>query len=782
MLCCFLNIYISLPSTDLLLLVVQLIPPKNNWVQAFDPDTRHVYFYNIVTNETRHFNPNNPFVKVCCVVGKKSAEAGVIVGTKTVVVTGKVYTGTKNAARFGYHKTKQGYHKIRPPKEINGWTIARDDEGRKFFYRIDERSQHPQYTIPDEWVEFLKSTPEERRAAQAADKELPPPEMPADRPVGSPRRSGGRVLSPRAKHAGAAAPREREYHEDTMNPLFQFAGGGAPKPDGDPTEWLFAQIDLDGSGQIAYDEFSNWFDKNIPGHAEGAREIFEELDEDGTGLLDQFEFKMILTELAEADWVAATDPASGRPYYVNVKTRATRWVAPGDEEVNDWVAAMLHADGDTGGALAGAFATVSGAMSADTLFDAVDVDNSDEISFAELADWWEDRLRAVGKPDDGALQKIEDIFVELDEDESGTLDREEFKMILTDIVMDDWVAAKDAVSGRTYYVNKTTRETRWVPPGDADVDTWLDEELGGRATPAPAHVDRNVLTVDALFSAMDRDSSGQIIFAEFERFWRDRQRTIGLADDGSLATAKALFEDLDEDNSGSLDRVEFQHIMTELVSSDWTAARDPGSGREYYVNIKTRATRWVSPGDDDADEFVKQHFNGDGASVAGGGGASTAARTHRGSNISSAAASTISSPDGSVEDTTPAPAAEEESTIAELFLALDTTGDGMVAFAEFEEWWVSVNPDDTEPLAHATEIFMELDEDSSGTLDLEEFEHVLMELASKEWVSAVDSASGRTYYVNSITKATRWVEPGLEEAEEWLADRTGWVGDESESL
>ena len=60
------------------------------------------------------------------------------------------------------------------------------------------------------------------------------------------------------------------------------------------------------------------------------------------------------------------------------------------------------------------------------------------------------------------------------------------------------------------------------------------------------------------------------------------------------------------------------------VVSDWTAAVDRSSGRTYYVNLKTRATRWAPPGEKEADDFVKEHLGGDGdgaggAPAAGGG-------------------------------------------------------------------------------------------------------------------------------------------------------------------
>ena len=56
---------------------------------------------------------------------------------------------------------------------------------------------------------------------------------------------------------------------------------------------------------------------------------------------------------------------------------------------------------------------------------------------------------------------------------------------------------------------------------------------------------------------------------------------------------------------------------------------------------------------------------------------------------------------------------------------------------------------------------------------------MILELASEDWIAAQDPATGRTYHVHKVTKATRWEEPGVEEAEEWLADHTGWIGSEA---
>lgn len=637
---------------------LQLAPPINDWVQAFDPTTGRVYFFNIVQDEngdhaTTNFNPNNWFVNVCCRITRKSASVGQAAGNSAISVVKHVYDGSQKVVRYGNQSSRYLYHRIRPPKDSStplGDSHLRDngDAGRKAPRKDRER----------EWTDKESSV------------------------------------------------------ED--NPLFGF---GQPSGTSDELiDRLFAQIDNDGSGEIEFAEFIQWYEKNI-GPSDLAREIFEEFDEDGTGVLDSIEFRMILTEIAEVDWVAATDNQTGRPYYVNVKTRATRWNPPGEAEVNEWLASMLRRGGDRGDV-----PVAVGVMSPDALFDAVDVDGSGEISFSELAAWWRNRQRALGKPDDGTLDKMEEIFADLDEDASGTLNCEEFRMILVELVMDEWIAARDEVSGQMYYVNKATRETRWVSPGDADVDKWLMDQLDSAdATRENAtretrlmHTDTAIMSVDALFDMVDRDASGSISFDEFQRFWHQRLQAIGKSDDGMLAKAEQIFADLDDDRSGTLDRVEFRMIMAELAASDWTSAVDSVSGRTYYVNVKTRVTRWALPGDEEADAFVKEHLGG-GALVA-----NTSATTST-APISSVVAPCDqkvagSSPTGGEHD--PQHLDSAVLTVDGLFSAVDVDGSGEISFDEFVEFWSgrqrAIGKHDDGTVAQMRSIFSDLDEDGSG--------------------------------------------------------------------
>ena len=629
-----------------------MAPPKNSWVQAFDPATGRVYFFNVIQDEngdhaTTNFNPNNWFVKVCCRITRKSAVVGQAAG-KSVVSAGKqVYGGSKKAIGYGYRTSSNVYHRIRPPKDpstpLDGSHLKAPQEG-----------------LEREWTDRESSV------------------------------------------------------ED--NPLFGF---GQPSGASDqPIDRLFAQMDKDDSGEIEFDEFIQWYETTIGG-SDLAREIFDEIDEDGTGVLDIIEFRMILTEIAEADWVAATDNQTGRPYYVNVKTRITRWNPPGEAELNDWLVSMLRLGGDTDSR--GDVPADPGDLSPDALFDAVDSDGSGEVSFSELATWWKERQRALGKPDDGSLHKMEEIFDDLDEDGSGTLNREEFKMILVEVVMDEWTAARDEVSDEMYYVNKATRETRWVPPGDADVDQWLLHKLdnGNTREPGPTHVDTAILSVDALFDLVDTDASGSISFDEFRHFWRERLLTTGKSDDGMIAKAEQIFADLDDDCSGILDRVEFRVIIAELAASDWTPAVDRASGRTYYINLKTRATRWALPEDEEADEFVKEHLGGGGLLVV-----DSSAATNSSAPISRVLASHDQSVAGSssTDDVEHQPQHLDSAvlTVDGLFSAVDVDGSGEISFAEFADFWNgrqrAIGKHDDGSIAQLRTIFSDLDEDGSGAL------------------------------------------------------------------
>ena len=118
-----------------------------------------------------------------------------------------------------------------------------------------------------------------------------------------------------------------------------------PPPASSLADTLFGSIDVDASGCISMDEFVEWWDVHASGSAEdeatldAAIDIFEELDEDDSGQMDRTEFKEVLGILQEREWVAATDPTSGRRYFRNRLTREAKWDEPpsDDEAVDKWL-------------------------------------------------------------------------------------------------------------------------------------------------------------------------------------------------------------------------------------------------------------------------------------------------------------------------------------------------------------------------------------------------------------------------------------------------------------
>jgi hypothetical protein len=86
--------------------------------------------------------------------------------------------------------------------------------------------------------------------------------------------------------------------------------------------------------------------------------------------------------------------------------------------------------------------------------------------------------------------------------------------------------------------------------------------------------------------------------------WASRQQaTKGQVDEDVLQAAWDLFEKEDKDGSGGLNQHEFFGVIDSLSKTDWKQARDPSTGRLYWVNPRTRNSRWHAP---DKKEFLNE--------------------------------------------------------------------------------------------------------------------------------------------------------------------------------
>ena len=77
---------------------------------------------------------------------------------------------------------------------------------------------------------------------------------------------------------------------------------------------------------------------------------------------------------------------------------------------------------------------------------------------------------------------MKELFVQLDEDHTGTLDRDEFQALMETMAEGTWEEAVDPTTGRVYYMNLETNSTQWTEPGPSEADIWLNQKLPSLTT------------------------------------------------------------------------------------------------------------------------------------------------------------------------------------------------------------------------------------------------------------------------------------------------------------
>lgn len=124
----------------------------------------------------------------------------------------------------------------------------------------------------------------------------------------------------------------------------------------------------------------------------------------------------------------------------------------------------------------------------------MDSNQSGTISFDEFASWWSRRTVATGGAlDEELIGRMQQQWAELDTDGSGDLDGSEFEVLMVSLASSDWAETEDHASGRTYFYNRQSKETRWSEPSsDVAVDGFMrahgltEPEAGKPARSMPA--------------------------------------------------------------------------------------------------------------------------------------------------------------------------------------------------------------------------------------------------------------------------------------------------------
>ena len=91
--------------------------------------------------------------------------------------------------------------------------------------------------------------------------------------------------------------------------------------------------------------------------------------------------------------------------------------------------------------------------------------------------WSRRQLATSGTMDEGMMRALKALWDQADADGSGELDLDEFEVVIEEWAKADWVETVDPQTGRVYFYNRKTKETRWERPETAEiVDKFLAEQ------------------------------------------------------------------------------------------------------------------------------------------------------------------------------------------------------------------------------------------------------------------------------------------------------------------
>ena len=112
---------------------------------------------------------------------------------------------------------------------------------------------------------------------------------------------------------------------------------------------LFEAIDDDRDGLISFDQLHRFWTQNI-GQSEHSADILRSAEEmfkalEVGGFCGPDGLSAIVQKLSAATWAPATDPGTGRVYYINCETDAVQWMEPGKVEADAWLQFLFNGDG-----------------------------------------------------------------------------------------------------------------------------------------------------------------------------------------------------------------------------------------------------------------------------------------------------------------------------------------------------------------------------------------------------------------------------------------------------
>jgi hypothetical protein len=302
-----------------------------------------------------------------------------------------------------------------------------------------------------------------------------------------------------------------------------------------------------------------------------------------------------------SDWTEAIDPSSGKTYYFNSKTNETSWEKPaavggdGKADASDWTEATDPSSGKV------------------YYYNAKTGETS-----------WE-------KPASVVEGETEETEKELKQAEEKTISG----------LPEGWTEVKDPSSGKVYYYNPQTEETRWEKPEEhgepateptAEQPTEVDkttttddvsaevivetkeaekqEQAETQQTPDAevsnmaddqVEIEKTVNEDEAVEQPEESVKDPIIVPGAAESTPSDSEEERDAAEEKTQTAEESSSENETKDSVAGEDSKEHFVAMEEEkeqgsdLPEDWVEVPDPSTGKSYYYNSKTQETSWEKP-------------------------------------------------------------------------------------------------------------------------------------------------------------------------------------------
>jgi hypothetical protein len=286
-------------------------------------------------------------------------------------------------------------------------------------------------------------------------------------------------------------------------------------------------------------------------------------------------------KLNEAEWIEATDPASGNIYYYNQTTGETSWTKPDlyQIDLDAWEEPKVNGLAKNDGVIVGP-ETQSVSVDDNIKEVAYDVNVPEAPSSAEALD---EGWTQVDHPSPARSQG-DDVPLSSGDENDSVLPKGSNEYTDESYTEAEWTEVTDPASGNMYYFNPLTGETSWTRPDKSKVGDDVKEYVSS----SKENISMDEPEIHAAPLEFE-GSSGEESAALLDTLSDDKYSPADFStDEGGITGVDA------QESTSASQQQELQEDVSHN-EEEWIEAADPTTGKNYFYNPSTGETSWTKP-------------------------------------------------------------------------------------------------------------------------------------------------------------------------------------------